>query len=114
MVLMIALRRLARGVRNGWSDPDFRALLYGVVGLVTAGTVYYSRVEGWSAVDSAYFTIITLATVGYGDLTPTTTASRIVTVFLVVVGIGLLAAFIAKLATYSLHKRQSGQSPESG
>ena len=106
MVLAVALRRLLRGIRIGWTDAEFRALALTVLGLVGAGTVYYARVEGWSLADSLYFTVITLTTVGYGDLVPGRTSSRIVTVFFVVVGVGLLAAFVAKVATYSMKKAQ--------
>jgi potassium channel subfamily K len=35
----------------------------------------YSRLEGWSPVEALYFSVVTLATVGFGDLHPTTTAS---------------------------------------
>ncbi len=55
------------------------------------GTEGYHLIEGWSFVDSFYATIVTLATVGYGDFYPVTTAGRIFAVFLIVVGVGTMA-----------------------
>jgi hypothetical protein len=54
--------------------------------LLVIGTVFYSVVEGWSPLDSLYFSMITLTTVGYGDLTPSTPASRSFTVLYILVG----------------------------
>jgi voltage-gated potassium channel len=55
--------------------------------LVLAGTVGYHLIEGWTLFDSLYVTIITLTTIGYGDLAPTTVAGRGFTMVLVLVGV---------------------------
>jgi voltage-gated potassium channel len=49
--------------------------------LLFTGTVSYHLIEEWSIVDSLYFTTMTVTTVGYGDLVPTTDASKLFTVF---------------------------------
>lgn len=51
--------------------------------------------RGW--VDSFSFSVITLTTVGYGDLSPSTTASKLFTVVYVVGGISLIGAFLDKV-----------------
>ncbi len=58
-------------------------------------------VEDWGWVDSVYFTVITLTTVGYGDLNPTTAGSKLFTVALVLVGIGVLLTFVERIARYA-------------
>ena len=65
------------------------AILFLVLSLV-AGVVGYQVVEGWNFSDSIYMTVITLATVGYGETNPLTPAGRIFTMFLIMVGVGSL------------------------
>ena len=50
----------------------FRLYVYLAVFLVIIilGTIGFTLTEGWSIEDSVYFCIVTVATVGYGDLHP--------------------------------------------
>ena len=54
------------------------------------GTFGFHFIEGWSFVDSFYTTIITLATVGYGDFTPRTAEGKIFAVFVIIFGVGTM------------------------
>lgn len=71
--------------------------------LIGTATVFYHFVEDLRWVDSIYFSVITVATVGYGDITPHTDAGKIFTIFYVLFGIGLIAAFASSLV------RRAGQ-----
>jgi hypothetical protein len=95
------LRRFGGALRRGWGEPEFRGLLYLVSIVIGSGTVFYRAVEDWSWVDSVYFTVITLTTVGYGDLSPSTPGSKIFTVIYILIGIGLLVTFIERVARYA-------------
>jgi len=63
----------------------------GVVAFFLAfGTLFYHAIENWSFLDSFYMAGVTLTTVGYGDLTPTHTLSKLFSVFLAFMGIGII------------------------
>jgi voltage-gated potassium channel len=56
-------------------------------GVFFIGTLWYSLVEGWSWEDAAYMTVITLATVGYGETHPLGSRGRLFTIALILLGV---------------------------
>jgi hypothetical protein len=58
------------------------------------GTIFYWRIEGWSVLDSFYFCVLTLATVGGGDLAPATSVGKVFTTLIALAGVGILLSFI--------------------
>lgn len=79
----------------------YRLLVAATVVVIGIGTVFYHLVEHFGWVDAYYFSVVTLATVGYGDLTPHTTAGKLFTTFYIFIGVGIVAAFIS----YTLRRR---------
>ena len=64
-----------------WDDPRSRPVIVYSFLIIFIGAVLYHYLEGWSWVDSFYFVVITLTTIGFGDLTPTTDLTKILTIF---------------------------------
>jgi len=64
---------------------------------IVIGTLVYHYFEGWDWLDAVYFCVVTLATVGYGDFTPTTPFTKIFTIFYIINGIGILLFFVDKV-----------------
>jgi voltage-gated potassium channel len=82
-----------RALYAGARDPDARPLYFAAFGLLLVGTVFYSLVEGWRPLDSLYFCVVTLTTVGLGDFTPKTDLGKVFTIFYVLAGISVILAF---------------------
>ncbi len=68
----------------------------------TFGTIGYSHFEGMSAFDAFYMTLITISTVGFSEITPLSPAGRIMTVIIIILGIGLLTFTLGQIATILL------------
>lgn len=75
-------------------DNNNRTLIFSTLSILLTGTIVYHFAEGWSWLDAAYFSVITLTTVGYGDFSPETTLGKIFTIFYVLTGMGILFGFI--------------------
>lgn len=70
-------------------------LLGGAAALVIGtATVVYHFVEGWSWVDSFYFSVVAVTTVGFGDLAPSRDLSKLFTVFYLISGIAIVGLYI--------------------
>ena len=78
-----------------------------ILTLLAIGTVVYKAIEGWSLIDSLYFTTVTLTTIGYGDLHPTHDASKLFTIVFAFSGVGIFLFSLTILAEHSFHKRAS-------
>ena len=64
--------------------------LLALAALMAMGILGYMRIEGWSFLDAAYMTIVTFTTVGYEEVHPLSSAGRVFTMFMMVVGVGVM------------------------
>jgi voltage-gated potassium channel Kch len=90
--LLLAARGLARALAAVWRDPETKALPFAAGALVLTGTILYWRFEDWTLVQALYLCVVTLATVGFGDLSPTTPGTQIFTIVYILTGFGVLVA----------------------
>lgn len=107
--LLIGLARFWFAIRTAWRDPTFRLLAALTASLLLVGTLVFNRVEGWSYLDSFYFSAITVATVGYGDFSPQTDAGKLLTVFYIFCGLGLLVSLLTRFAEALIQSERENQ-----
>ena len=81
------------------------AAIVAVVFLNVVGTVVYHKLEGWSYLDSAYFTVITLTTIGYGDMAPSDPISKVFTMMFVISGVSIFIFAMSVLAEHYFTRR---------
>jgi hypothetical protein len=78
-------------------------IVSGLIGFQLALGAVIGSLERWSVSESIYFTFVTALTIGYGDLVPKRTISRMIVLAIAFSGI-LLTALIAALCVRSLHE----------
>ncbi len=81
-------------------------LLLIAAGVIASGSFIIFSVESQhpdsqinSMLDAVWWTVSTVTTVGYGDIVPVTETGKIVAIFFMFFGIGVLALFISVLGT---------------
>lgn len=92
------LKALFRGLRIAFGEPEVRGLAALASALILLATVFYRLVEGWSLIDALYFSVVTISTVGYGDLAPVTVLGKVFTIVYIICGIGLFVAAATSIA----------------
>ena len=90
--------------------PKFRThvmiALFTLFALILLGTVVYHYLENWTWISCFYFSVTTLTTVGYGDLVPTTDASRLFTAFYVLAGVSLALMSLTVIGNDFLERQE--------
>jgi voltage-gated potassium channel len=105
--LLLAFKGLVRAIVAVWRDPETKALPVVAGALVLTGTLFYWRFEDWTLIESLYFCVVTLTTVGYGDFSPTTAGTQIFTIVYILTGFGVLVALLTSVAQqYLKHKTE--------
>jgi len=80
------------------SQPATVALAL-VIGYVVAGVAFYHASTAWTWVQSLYFVIVTLTSVGYGDLVPEGELIRLFTSVYIVVGVGIIGTALGEVVS---------------
>lgn len=75
-----------------------------IIILVIIGTLCFHFIEDWDLFHSFYFTTVTMATVGYGDMAPITYAGKVVAIFYGFMGAPLFVWLTGILLQSKFHK----------
>lgn len=75
----------------------------------TFGTYYFSHNNGFntktSLLSSLYFTVVTLSTVGYGDIVPISSAAKVFVIILIIVGLSIFLTAVTLLSSEIMNSR---------
>lgn len=86
-------------------NNEYRKLLLITSIIIGFGTTFYHYIEVWSWIDAAYFSVITLTTIGYGDFSLATDLGKLFTIGYIVIGVDVILGFIN--AVYHHYKSQN-------
>ncbi len=84
----------------------FFAVLFAIF-IIIAGIFLFREIEGWNYVDSFYFTVVTLTTIGYGDIVPITNVGKIATSIYAFLGVATFLFCVSVIAEHYFFKRMS-------
>jgi len=93
------------GVADAWNEHAYKVLTSAAVTVVATATVVYHWLEDWSWVDSLYFSVVAVTTVGFGDLTPTKDGAKLFTVAYILVGLGIIGLYLNARVEHARRKR---------
>ncbi|MCK2157248.1 MULTISPECIES: potassium channel family protein [Exiguobacterium] len=113
IAFFILLRNMYYVLKILFRQDEQKAVMFSVAFLLAVGMFFYHSVEQLSYLDALYFSVMTLTTVGYGDIHPVTPIGKIFTMGYVLLGIGVISALIVNfnraLKEFHLNKNKSNR-----
>lgn len=94
------------------STNGFIYLISITIGIILLGAGVYSVAEGVNYLDSVWWAVATITTVGYGDISPHTEIGRAVAIILMITGIGLIGSITSTVTAYFMNENDSTDSSE--
>jgi voltage-gated potassium channel len=92
---------------QGFNERLASGLIKGMAGIATVlaiGVAGYRVIEGWSWADSFYMTVITVSTVGFGEVGELSIQGQLFTALLIFCGVGVMAFCLTRLAEFMLQR----------
>lgn len=93
-----------RGLKAAFGDETVRTILSMTIAIILLAALVYMFIEGWGFIDALYFTVMTISTVGYGDITPETNLGKLFTIVYVICGMGIFVALVTRIANTVLRQ----------
>ncbi|WP_296808209.1 potassium channel family protein [uncultured Methanobrevibacter sp.] len=99
--IMILYNKFFNGFKKFIKKTNLDKIIGGIFFTVIIFTILYIMFGSSDDLfDSFYFVIVTLTTVGYGDIVPQTFNDRVITILLIIVGIFIVSTITAALSSY--------------
>ena len=98
------LSNVSKSAKLNIYEHIYKVLTVSAFLLLALGTVVYHFLEGWSWVDSLYFSVVAVTTVGFGDLSPSTDGSKLFTVVYILLGITVITTYLNNRFKYRAYE----------
>ena len=99
------LSSLSKRVGSFFKTNNFHYVAGVTLIVILLGAGSLSFVEGMAFKDTLWWCIVTVTTVGYGDIVPKTGLGRVIAGMVMISGIGFLGLFTGTISTYFLNRR---------
>ena len=107
--IIIILGSFFISMKDVWKDVEFRILFVLIMLLLLTGAIFYSEVEGYDLIDSLYFSVMIMSTIGYGELTLSTSTAKIFTIVYAFVSIGVFITIGSKVVLLFVERSKVSQ-----
>jgi voltage-gated potassium channel len=102
--------RLYKHIQFFFNVTGLKYMVFSSVVCIFTGGILIHFVEGMSFPDGIWWAFVTVTTVGYGDISPTTLYGRIIASVLMIVGIGLVGSLTSTITTLFFDKTSKNKS----
>jgi hypothetical protein len=83
------------------------AAVSAIITWIAIGTISFHFLEDWTWIQALYYSVVTLTTVGYGDLVPTTDLSRLIAIIYIIFGVGIMLTSLGSIGSSFLKNRRA-------
>ena len=105
------LSNVSKATKLDIYEHIYKVLALAAFLLLAMGTVVYHFLENWSWVDSLYFSVVAVTTVGFGDLSPSTDGSKLFTVLYILLGITIVTTYLNNRFKYRAYEKMDDGDP---
>lgn len=93
------------GNHNGSTSIHLKFALALPVLVVGGGTIGYMVVESWGFLDAFYMTVLTISTVGYGEVHPLSITGKFLSILIILLGVGSVGFAVATASRLMIENR---------
>ena len=108
----VMLGKISKQVGRFIRTNNLNYVLLYTITIVLLGAGGLTLTEGMDLKDALWWSIVTVTTVGYGDIVPQTGGGRIIATLVMLSGIGFLGALTGTISTYFLNRREETYRPK--